>query len=94
MVLRPAVSVLAPLACLWATTFGAALAQDLPVSKAEAKRVTERGTLSGYGERCGLDWQRLNFLPMMRYWRSQGKDERQIAFIGVLHGAARIRCKG
>jgi len=65
-----------------------ASAQDLPVSKAESKLVTERGTLSGYGERCGLDWRRLNFLPMMSYWRSQGKNERQMAFIGVLHGAA------
>jgi hypothetical protein len=46
-----------------------------------------RGILSGAAERCGLDWQRRNFVPMMAHWRNDmKKTERQMALVALLHG--------
>jgi hypothetical protein len=57
------------------------------VSLVDARAVMMRGILSGAAVRCGLDWQRLNFVPMMTYWRrTQKKSERQMAAIGLVHG--------
>ena len=58
-----------------------------PITVAEAHSVILRATLSALAERCGLDWQQRNFLPMMAYWRTtQNKNERQMSLIGLLHG--------
>ena len=63
-----------------------------PLTVEEAQRIIRRATLSAVAERCGLDWQRLNFLPMMAYWRTtQKKPERQMALVALLHGIMQSR---
>jgi hypothetical protein len=58
-----------------------------PLTVAEANAVIQRAVLSGAAERCGLDWQRQNFVPMMAYWRqTRRKSERQMALVGLIHG--------
>ena len=58
-----------------------------PITVAEARAIMSRGILSGAAERCGLDWQRRNFVPMMAYWRNDmKKTERQMALVALLHG--------
>jgi hypothetical protein len=58
-----------------------------PITIAEARAIMNRGILSGAAERCGLDWQRRNFVPMMAYWRNDmKKTERQMALVALLHG--------
>lgn len=58
-----------------------------PLSASDAELVISRAFLSAYASRCGLDWQKLNFVPMMRYLRSTVKlNERQMAIVGVMHG--------
>ena len=57
-----------------------------PISIAEARGILSRGVLSASAQVCGLDWQMRNFGPMMVYWRSQKKSERQMALIALLHG--------
>jgi hypothetical protein len=58
-----------------------------PITIAEARAIMNRGILSGAAERCGLDWQRRNFVPMMTYWRNDmKKTERQMALVALLHG--------
>jgi hypothetical protein len=58
-----------------------------PITIAEARIVISRGALSGAAELCGLDWAKRNFEPMMTYWRrTQKKNERQMALIGIVHG--------
>lgn len=58
-----------------------------PLTIDEARLVVERGVLSAAGEHCGLDWQKLNFLPLMSYWRnSKRASERKMALITLLHG--------
>ncbi len=58
-----------------------------PITVAEARMIVHRGTLSGTAERCGLDWRKRNFEPMMAYWRQKmKKNERQMALIGLMHG--------
>jgi hypothetical protein len=58
-----------------------------PLTIEEARLVFERGILSAAGEHCGLDWQKLNFQPLMSYWRnSRRASERQIALVTLLHG--------
>ena len=58
-----------------------------PLSTADAELVIRRAYLSAYASRCGLDWQKLNYLPMMRYLRTTAKlNERQMAIVGTMHG--------
>ena len=58
-----------------------------PLTVTEAQRIIARGVVSAIAERCGLDWRRQNFLPMMAYWRTgQKKSERQMALVALLHG--------
>jgi hypothetical protein len=60
-----------------------------PITLEEARSVVRRGFVSGLARACEFDWQSRSYLPMMAYWRrSQGKDERQMALIGTLHGIA------
>lgn len=58
-----------------------------PLTVAEGRMVVQRGVLSAAGEHCGLDWRKLNFLPLMSYWRDSRKvSERKLALISLLHG--------
>lgn len=59
----------------------------LPVSITVANQVFDVGEISGYAEWCGLDWQS-NFLTLTATARKSGFKEKQVAFIGMLHGAA------
>jgi hypothetical protein len=60
-----------------------------PLTIEEAKAVVGRAVLSAMGEHCGLDWQRLNYLPMMSHWRTTLKSpERKVALVAMLHGIA------
>jgi GTPase SAR1 family protein len=59
----------------------------LPVSITVVNQVFDVGEISGYAEWCGLDWQS-NFLTMTATARKSGFKEKQMAFIGMLHGAA------
>lgn len=55
----------------------------------DAKRIFNRGIISGMAEYCGLDWQKKSFLPFMRSERAKGKwSDKEIAVIGALHGVA------
>lgn len=48
-----------------------------------------RGTISGMAEACAMNWMAYNFTPMMTTLHSDGKyDDYQLAFAGMLHGAA------
>ena len=40
---------------------------DPPITLAEARMILQRAMLSGFAERCGLDWSKHNFTPMMAY---------------------------
>ena len=60
-----------------------------PLTVDEVRAVVGRAVLSAMGEQCGLDWQRLNYLPMMAHWRNALKSsERKMALIALLHGIA------
>lgn len=61
---------------------------DPPITVAEARGVIRRSLVSATAEHCGLDWQGRNFSPMMAYWRGEGKTDRQLALIALLHGIA------
>ena len=55
----------------------------------DAKRVVNRGLLSGMAEMCGLNWEENSYLPFMQIERATHLwSDEQIAFIGVLHGVA------
>ncbi|HMN51972.1 MAG: hypothetical protein KF794_04040 [Xanthobacteraceae bacterium] len=58
-----------------------------PLTVEETRRVMSRAVFSAFGQHCNADWQRRNFLPMMRYWRDTvKKNERQMALIALIHG--------
>lgn len=60
-----------------------------PLTLVEAKAIVNRAVLSAMGEHCGLDWRRLNYLPMMSHWRNALKStERKLTLIALLHGVA------
>ena len=61
--------------------------KTLPISNKVANQVLDVGEISGYAEWCGLDW-RSQFLAMTAAARRGGFKEKQVAFIGVLHGTA------
>ena len=60
--------------------------QRLPVSPAVARQVMDVGELSGLAEWCDLDWQG-HYLTLTTSARRHGFTEKQLAFIGVTHGA-------
>src|SRR5215212_8498463 len=65
-----------------------ALAQT-PEVDSEMKLAFARGEISGKAQACRLDWQRRNFIPMMRYFRQTIRvDENKAALLAALHGAA------
>ena len=57
-----------------------------PVTLDEANVVFRRAVVSAGGAYCNFDWQKRNFEPMMAYWRSNKKNERQLALISLMHG--------
>ena len=59
--------------------------QTLPVSKETAYQVIEVGSISGQAKWCSLDWQK-NYLALTKSARQQGFSDKQLAFIGLLHG--------
>ena len=59
--------------------------KTLPVSNAVANQVLDVGEVSGLAEWCGLDW-RSHYLSLTAAARRAGFREKQVAFIGVLHG--------
>lgn len=59
---------------------------DTGLQDAELELARERGRISGQAEHCGLDWERLNFRPMMAYWRRNGKNGKQTAVLAAMHG--------
>ena len=60
-----------------------------PVTLVDAKEILGRAFLSAMGEHCGLDWKRLNYLPMMAHWRNALKSsERKLTLIALFHGIA------
>lgn len=63
----------------------AAERSTLPISTAAANHVISVGELSGIAEWCGMDWQ-AHFLSLTAKARRQGLNEKQVAFIGLLHG--------
>ncbi|MFG6429856.1 hypothetical protein [Roseateles sp. LYH14W] len=65
----------------------AAERSTLPISTAAANHVISAGELSGIAEWCGMDWQ-THFLSLTAKARRQGFSEKQVAFIGLLHGMA------
>jgi len=52
----------------------------------EAETVIVRGIISATAEWCKLDWKNKSFEPFMNSQRSSGKTEKQMAYIGGLHG--------
>jgi hypothetical protein len=59
--------------------------QTLPISKETAYQVIEVGKTSGQAKWCSLDWQK-NYLALTKWARQQGFSDKQLAFIGLLHG--------
>jgi hypothetical protein len=60
--------------------------RNLPLSLAEMRQVFDRAAFSGVALVCRIDWNTRNYKPMMAYWRTQMKNERQLALISVIHG--------
>lgn len=57
----------------------------IPVS--DAKRVIDRGAVSAYAEWCGYNGESQSYMPFMAAERESGKwTDRQLAYMGVLHG--------
>lgn len=59
------------------------------IPESEGMLVVDAGVASGIAEWCGVEWSTGNFLPLMTWQRQRGLwDDRQIAYIGMLHGIA------
>lgn len=61
--------------------------KTMPISEKTANQILDVGEISGYAEWCGLDWQS-HFLTMTASARQSGLKQKQMAFIGVVHGLA------
>ena len=58
-----------------------------PLTDDQAHAIVTAASTSAIARHCGLDWQRRNFEPLMRYHRESLKlTERQMALVGLLHG--------
>lgn len=60
---------------------------SIPISKSLTNRALDAGEISGLGEWCKLDWKS-NYFSLTKAARSKGLNDKQIAFISFLHGAA------
>lgn len=54
-----------------------------------AKRVLDRGALSGMTEVCGGDWRTMSFDPLMDGLRTRGLTPKQLAFAAALHDSSK-----
>jgi hypothetical protein len=59
----------------------------VPLPKAVSYRVLDAGEVSGLAMWCKLDWEP-HFHSVMQAARSKGLNDKQVAFVAVLHGAA------
>ncbi|GIK80600.1 MAG: hypothetical protein M5U07_15290 [Xanthobacteraceae bacterium] len=58
-----------------------------PLTMAEARRIVDRGVISGAAEHCGLDWRDRNLAPLVRHLRDTlRKSDRAMALAAYLHG--------
>lgn len=58
-----------------------------PLTDEQAHTIVTAASTSAIARHCGLDWQRRNFEPLMRFHRETLKlSERQMALVGLLHG--------
>lgn len=55
---------------------------------ADAEHVIQLGIVSGLAEKCGLDWEKQNFAPLMRWIRSQKLPAKAVAYVAVLHNTS------
>lgn len=58
-----------------------------PVNQEVVDFAFDVGELSGLSEWCSMDWK-LTFTALMRSARRNGLNEKQVAFVSVLHGTA------
>ncbi len=65
-----------------------------PLTMAEARRVVDRGAISGAAEHCGLAWRERNLAPLVGYLRSTlKKSDRGMALAAYLHGTMQDRTR-
>ena len=58
-----------------------------PLTDEQARIIVSTAVISVTAEHCGLDWQRRNFVPLMKNHRETLRlDDRQMALVGLLHG--------
>jgi hypothetical protein len=63
-----------------------------PISVEDTRRAMSIGLVSGIAEKCGLDWNKNFFAPLMRHFRYQVRmNERQLALIAFVHGVQQSR---
>jgi len=63
-----------------------------PISIEDTRRAMSIGIISGVAEKCGVDWNKNFFAPLMRHFRHQvHMDERQLALIAFVHGVQQVR---
>lgn len=59
-----------------------------PLSVEDARLAMKAGILSGNAQHCSLDWKSKVFAPLMTQGRRKLKmNDRQLAMLGILHGA-------
>ena len=63
-----------------------------PISIEDTRRAMSTGVVSGIAEKCGVDWNKNFFAPLMRHFRHQVRmNERQLALIAFVHGVQQSR---
>lgn len=63
--------------------------KDGVIPREDASRIVSLAADTALTQHCELDWQNLSFRPLMRRERDRGIwSDRQLAYIGILHGYA------
>jgi hypothetical protein len=62
----------------------------VPIPNAVVHRALDAGEVSGLAEWCKLDWES-HYRALTRAARTAGLNDKQVAFLSVLHGAAQGR---
>ena len=57
----------------------------LPITEENAARVIVAGEISSLANWCGLDWKQ-NYFKVTKAARHNGLSDKQVAFVGLLHG--------
>ena len=57
----------------------------LPITHKDAQKVIRAGEISSIADWCGLDWQK-NYYRVIKSARKSGLSDKQVAFVGLLHG--------